>query len=166
MLWENKLECFPLQANTTKCKDGVYPNGTQTNKVECLVLASLCSLVKCLPVRHGAYPWVEHLKGLSHCLTDQSVEAWWDKTLAYLRAAWENLKGKANGMPRPKHSSLFCSSVNREEESLKIISSRIWVFLPTTLQLLALSAVRTLSIDILPFTSKKKGSKGTFFKRC
>jgi hypothetical protein len=33
------------------------------NKLECLLLASLSSLVKRLWVRPGAYPRVEHLKG-------------------------------------------------------------------------------------------------------
>jgi hypothetical protein len=35
------------------------------NKLECLSLASLSSLVKSLWVRLGAYPKVEHLKGYS-----------------------------------------------------------------------------------------------------
>ncbi len=33
------------------------------NKLECLSVASLSSLVWCLWVRSGAYPKVEHLKG-------------------------------------------------------------------------------------------------------
>jgi hypothetical protein len=35
------------------------------NKLECLLLASLSGLVYCLWARPGAYPRVEHLKGVS-----------------------------------------------------------------------------------------------------
>jgi hypothetical protein len=35
------------------------------NKIGCLHLASLCKLVYCLWERPGAYPRVEHLKGVS-----------------------------------------------------------------------------------------------------
>jgi hypothetical protein len=55
------------------------------NKLECLSLSSLSSLVQCYWVRPGAYPRVEHLKVASH-----------GKTLALsanIRLGWKGLPG-------------------------------------------------------------------------
>jgi hypothetical protein len=53
------------------------------NKLECLPLARLCSLFKCLWVRPGAYPRVLHLKGLHSgwILPYMAVNAWQGQTL-------------------------------------------------------------------------------------
>ncbi len=59
------------------------------NKLECLSQASLSSLIVCLWVKSGAYPRVEHLKGLT-CKLETRLE----------RLAME------------KHSSLLQKSVN------------------------------------------------------
>ncbi len=56
------------KAHALPTKLGAYPRVEHLkvyNKLECLLLASLSSLVVCLCVIPGAYPIVVHLKGLS-----------------------------------------------------------------------------------------------------
>jgi hypothetical protein len=84
MLTVTYAECH-IKAPYANCR---YAECRGTNKLECLLLAGLSSLVLCLWVRPGAFPKGEHLKGHTH-------------------KHWKRLDRPARG----RNSSLFCPFV-------------------------------------------------------